>query len=55
MAATAGLNSVDGIGNQRLEEAGDEVDDLETQEEERAMRGGRGLEKVFQNFACEYI
>ena len=41
-----GLNSVDGSGDQRLEAAGDEVDDPETLEAERAMRGRRGLEKV---------
>ena len=49
------MNSVDGGGDQRLEAAGDEVDDPETLEAERAMRGRRGLEKVFQIFAREYI
>ena len=38
--------SVDGGGDQRLEAAGDEEDDPETLEAERAMRGRRGLEKV---------
>ena len=46
MAATAGLNSVDGSGDERLEAAGDEDDDPETLEADRAMRGRRGLEKV---------
>ena len=40
------MNSVDDDGDQRLEVAGDEVDDPETLEAERAMRGRRGLEKV---------
>ena len=44
--ATSGLNSVDGSGDQRLEAAGNEDDDPETLEAERAMRGRRGLEKV---------
>ena len=42
----AGLNSVDGGRDQRLEAAGDKDDDPETLEAERAMRGRRGLEKV---------
>ena len=42
------MKSVDGGGDQRQEAAGDEVDDPETQVAERAMRGRRGLEKVFQ-------
>ena len=50
-----GLNSVDGGGDKRLEAAGDEEDDPETLEAERAMRGRRGLEKLFQIFAREYI
>ena len=41
-----GLNSVDGGGDQRLEAAGDEDDDLGTLGAERAMRERRGLEKV---------
>ena len=40
------MNSVDGGGDQRLEAAGDEFNDPETLEAERAMRGRRGLEKV---------
>ena len=44
--ATAGLNSVDGGRDERLEAAGGEEDDPETLEAERAMRGRRGLEKV---------
>ena len=40
------MNSIDGGGDQRLEAAGDEVDDPETLEAEQAMRGRRGLEKV---------
>ena len=52
---TLGLNSVDGGGDQWQEAADDEVDDPETLEAERAMRGRRGLEKVFQNFARAYI
>ena len=40
------MNSVDGGRDQRLEAAGDEVDDPETKVAERAMRGRRGLEKV---------
>ena len=42
----AGMNSIDGGGDQRLEAAGDEEDDPETLEAERAMHGRRGLEKV---------
>ena len=38
--------SIDGSGDQRLEAVGDEEDDPETLEVERAMRGRRGLEKV---------
>ena len=38
--------SVDSGGDQRWESAGDEEDDPETLEAERAMRGRRGLEKV---------
>ena len=49
MAAMAGLNSVDGGGDQRQEAAGDEVEDPETQVAERAMRGRGVSEKVFQN------
>ena len=44
----ARLNSVDGDGDQRLKAAGDEEDDPETLEAERAMRGRSGSEKVFQ-------
>ena len=55
MAATAGKNSVDGGGYQRQETAGNEEDDAETQEAERAMRGRRVLEKVFQKISREYI
>ena len=40
------VNSVDGGRDQRLEAAGDEIDDPETLEAERAMRGQMGLEKV---------
>ena len=47
--ATAGVKSVDGGGDQRQEAAGDEEDDPETQEAERAMRGRRGSDK-FPNF-----
>ena len=39
MAATAGLIPIDGGGDQRQEAAGDEEDDPETLEAERAMRG----------------
>ena len=39
----AGMNSIDGGGDQRLEAAGDKVDDPETLEAERAMRGRRGF------------
>ena len=42
----AGVNSVDGGGDQRLEAAGDEEDDLETLEAERAMRGQRGFGEI---------
>ena len=46
---------VDGGGDQWQEATGDEEDDPETQEVERAMRGRRGLEK-FPNFCpCVYI
>ena len=44
--ATAGVNSVDGGGDHRLEAAGDEEDDLKTLEAERAMRGRKSSEKV---------
>ena len=37
---------IDSGGDQRQEAAGDEEDDPETLEAERAMRGRRGLEKV---------
>ena len=37
---------VDGGRDQRQEAAGDEEDDPETQEVERAMRGRKGSEKV---------
>ena len=46
MAATAGLNSVDGGGDQRREAAGDEEDYPETQEAERAERGRKSSEKI---------
>ena len=46
MAATAGKNSVDGGGYQRQETAGNEEDDAETQEAERAMRGRRGFGEI---------
>ena len=42
----AGLNSIDGGRNQRLEAAGNEVDDPETLEAERAMRGRRGFREI---------
>ena len=38
--------SVDGGGDQRREAAGDEEDDPETQEAERAMRGRRGFGEI---------
>ena len=38
--------SVDGGGDQRLEAAGNEEDDPETLEAERAMRGRKSSEKV---------
>ena len=41
-----GLNSVDSGGEQRLEAAGNEVDDPETLEAERAMRGRRGFGEI---------
>ena len=41
-----GLNSVDGSGDQRLEAAGNEDDDPETLEAERAMRGRRGFGEI---------
>ena len=50
MAATAEKKSVDGGGDQRLGAAGDEEDDPETLEAERAMRGRRSLEKVSKFF-----
>ena len=37
---------VDGGGDQRQEAAGDEEDDPETQEAERAMRGRRGFGEI---------
>ena len=50
------MNSVDGGEDQRLEAAGDEVNDPETLEAKRAMRGRRGLEKVSKIFpVCIYI
>ena len=39
MAATAGLITVDGGGDQRQEATGEEEDDPETLEVERAKRG----------------
>ena len=44
--ATAVKIPVDGGGDQRWEAAGDEENDPETLEAERAMRGRRSLEKV---------
>ena len=44
-AATARMNSVDGGGDQRQEAAGDEEDDPETLEAERAKRGQKSSEK----------
>ena len=46
MAATAGLNSVDGGEDQRLKAARNEEDDPETLEAERAMRGRRGFGEI---------
>ena len=43
--ATAGVNPVDGGGDQRLEAAGNEEDDPETLEAERAKRGRKGSEE----------
>ena len=45
MAATTELIPVDGGGDQRWEVAGDEEDDLETLEAERAERGRNCSEK----------
>ena len=42
----AGKNSVDGSRDQRQEAAGDEEDDPETLEAERAMRGRRGFGEI---------
>ena len=39
------MNSVDGGGDQRLEATGDEDDDRETLEAERAKRGSRRFGK----------
>ena len=44
--ATAETIFVDGGGDQRLEAAGGEEDDPETQEAERAMRGRRGFGEI---------
>ena len=41
-----GRNPVDSDGDQRLEAAGGEEDDSETQEAERAMRGRRGFGEI---------
>ena len=46
MAATTGTNSVDSGGDQRQEAAGDEEDDPETLEAERAERGRKSSEKI---------
>ena len=40
--------SIDGGGDQRLETAGDEEDDPETQDAERAMRGRRGFREIYK-------
>ena len=40
------MNSVDGGGDKRLEAAGDEEDDPETLEAERAKRGRKSSEKI---------
>ena len=45
----AGVNSIDGDGDQRLEAAGDEEGDSETLEAEWAERG-RNLSKIFPKF-----
>ena len=44
--ATAETIPVDSGGDQRREAAGDEEDDPETQEAERAMRGRRGFGEI---------
>ena len=50
MAVTAEKKSVDGGRDQRQEAAGDEEDDPETQEAERAMHGRRGFGEISKNF-----
>ena len=42
----AGLNSIDGGRNQRLEAAGNEVDDPETLEAERAIARAKGFGEI---------
>ena len=49
------LNSVDGDGDQLLEAVGDEQDDPETQEAERAERGRKSSEKFPKKIARGYI
>ena len=46
---------IDSGGDQRQEAAGDEEDDPETLEAERAKRGRKSSEKNFQSFARGYI
>ena len=50
-----GMISVDGGRDQRQEAVGDEEDDPETLEAERAYARAKGFRRNFQNFACEYI
>ena len=49
------MKSVDGGGDQRQEAAGDEVDDPETLEAERAKRGSRRFGKFSKNLTRGYI
>ena len=50
MVAMVGKNSIDGGRDQRQEAAGNEEDDPETQEAERAERGRKSSEKISKVF-----
>ena len=53
MAATAEMIPVDGGRDQQREAAGDEEDDPETLEAERAERGRKSLEKFPKNLPMD--
>ena len=54
MAATTGMNSVDGGGDQRLEAAGDEM--IQRPRRQSELCAGEGVWRSFPNFCpCVYI